>query len=126
MNSDKIRTIEIGEVNFKSEVLASKEPVLVAFLAPWSRPCGIVEAMLDDVAAICVGRWKSVKVNVDNNPGLGVWYDIESIPTLLFFVAGRMCFRIVGTVSIEAILSRLEAIAGDPEHSETAAGERPI
>src|SRR5277367_1633484 len=95
-------TVEIGEANFNSEVMKWERPVLVAFLARWSRPCQVLRPVLDEIAASCVGSMKVVKVDADNNPGLGMIYDIQSIPTLLCFVDGRECARIIGTASKEA------------------------
>jgi thioredoxin 1 len=108
MNATKAQIVEIGETNFESEVLRSKEPVMVAFSAPWSRPCHIIRLVVDEVASACAGRVKVLRVNVDDHPDLGAWYDIQSIPTLLCFVSGKVCVRIVGTASKEAILSKLE------------------
>ena len=106
------RTIaDVGEADFESEVLRSKQPVLAAFWAPWSRPCHVLDPALDEVAAVCAGRVKVVKVNADDNPELSIWFDVQSIPTLLFFVAGHFSARIVGTASKEAIISRLEAVS---------------
>lgn len=108
MNADKAQVVEIGDTNFESEVLRSTQPVMVAFLAPWSRPCRIIRSVLDDVVIASAGRAKVLSINVDDHPDLGAWYDIQSIPTLLCFVKGNVCIRIIGTVSKEAILSKLE------------------
>ena len=110
---DKLPIIEIGEANFEPEVLRSEQPVLVAFSAPWSRPCQVIGPVLDEVATTCLGTVKVAKVNVDDHPDLGVWYDIRSIPTLLCFVKARVCVRIVGTASKEAILSKLRSVTED-------------
>jgi len=108
MNTEQSEHIEIGETNFESEVLKSKQPVIVAFSAPWSQPCRIIRSVVDEVATACAGRVKVLRVNVDDHPDLGLWYDIQSIPTLLCFISGKVCVRIVGTASKEAILSKLE------------------
>jgi thioredoxin 1 len=108
MNADNPNNIEIGTANFESEVLKSKQPVMVAFSAPWSQPCRVIKSVLDEVTTACAGRIKVLRVNVDDHPDLGIWYDIQSIPTLLCFVSGKVCVRIVGTASKEAILSKLE------------------
>lgn len=109
--------VEVGESDFESEVLRSKQPVLAAFLAPWSRPCRTAKSVLDEVAAACAGTVKIVKVNADDNPNLGFWYEIQSIPTLLYFVGGNVRGRIVGTASKEAILSQLKLIRDDSSKS---------
>src|SRR6266404_9683708 len=114
-NPDQIPIIEIGEANFESEVLQSKLPVLVGFSAPWSRPCQVIRSVLDEVATACAGTVKVAKVNVDDHPDLGVWYNIKSVPTLLCFVSARVCVRIVGTASKEAILSKLRSVTDGGE-----------
>src|SRR5882762_856134 len=109
-NPDNRPILEIGEANFESEVLRWKQPVLVAFSAPWSRPCRILDPVLEEVAAACAGREKVVKVNADNNPDLSLVWKIQSIPTLLYVVDGNLRGRIVGTASKEAILSKLQSV----------------
>ena len=101
--------IEIDEANFESEVRRWKQPVLVAFSAVWSRPCQILDSVLEEVATACAGRVKVVKLNADNHPELSFVWKIQSIPTLLYFIDGNLRARIVGTASKEAILSKLES-----------------
>src|SRR5258705_7804093 len=109
-NPDNGPIIEIGEANFESEVLRWKQPVLVTFSAAWSRPCRILDSVLEEVAAACAGRVKVVKINADNNPDLSLVLGIQSIPTLLYFVDGNLRAQIVGTASKEAILSKLQSV----------------
>lgn len=97
----------VPAANFKTEVLEAKQPVLVEFWAPWSRPCQIFEAVLQEVAGALAGKVKAVKVDADDSLDLSLWYDIQSVPTLLCFVEGNPCLRIVGTASKEAILAKL-------------------
>lgn len=110
MNADRAHKVDLTGANFASEVLESKQPVLVAFLTPWSHACRFIEPVIDEVARACVGRLKVLIVNADEQPELGLWYGIQKVPTLLCFVSGKEWARIVGTVSREAILSRLEAL----------------
>jgi thioredoxin 1 len=112
MNADHALIAEIGETSFEREVMESKRPVLVAFLAPWSRPCHIIRPVLDEVAAACARGVKVVTINADDNPDLGMYYGIQSIPTLLCFVDGSERARIVGTASQEAILAKLKLFLG--------------
>ena len=110
-NQEKALTVAVGDADFESEVLRSACPVVVAFCAPWSRPCHIIEAELEQVAVACAGRVKVARVNADDNPELSLWYDVQSVPTLLYFVAGNLSAKLVGTASKEAILSRLQAVS---------------
>ena len=100
--------VEIRAADFQSAVLAAKLPVLAVFTAAWSQPCKILSATLAEVAAACAGRVKVVWLNADDCPDLGLWYEIESVPTLLFFSDGALRARIVGTASKTAILEKLK------------------
>lgn len=100
----------VSQVDFASAVLQSSKPVLVVFFATWSRPCQVMEATLNEVATACDGQAEFVKINADDHPDLSLCYDIQSIPTLLFFAGGRVQNRIVGTASKEAILAKLNLL----------------
>ncbi len=109
MNDDsQPRIPEIHEGAFQEQVLDSPEPVLVEFWAPWSRPCQVLDSVLNEIAAVWAGKAKVLKVNADDSIDLSLLYDIQSIPTLIYFVAGKDRIRIVGTASKEAILAKLE------------------
>jgi thioredoxin 1 len=112
MNQDQHTSVttEVSQTNFDSEVLKATLPVIVAFCAPWSRPCQILDSVLDEVRLACADNAKVVKVNADDNPDLGLWYEIESVPTLLWFIHGTPRARVVGTASKRAILSKLETV----------------
>ena len=107
-NENAAATVHLGEANFEAEVLRSDRPVLVAFWAPWSRPCQVMDSVLQELAGALEGKAKVVKVNADDSLGLSICYDIQSIPTLLYFVEGTPRLRIVGTATKEAILAKLQ------------------
>ena len=75
---------EINEPEFEAQVLRSTQPVLVGFLTGWSKPCLLLEPVLNEVAQACNGNAKIFKVNVDDNPDLGTIYGVQSIPMLVF------------------------------------------
>jgi thioredoxin 1 len=112
---DSEQIVEVGEANFESEVLKSDRPVLVAFCSSWSKPCHVLGSVLDEVAKKRAGRWKVVKVNADGHPALSLAYGVQSIPMLLYFVNGKLRATTVGTVSMQAVLSQMQAAsrAGD-------------
>ncbi len=112
MNSENgVLLAEITAADFEAEVLHSKQPVLVEFWAPWSRPCRVFDSVLHELAGACAGKVKVVKVNADDSLDLSLWYEIQSVPTLLYFVGGNPCLRIVGTATKEAILAKLKPLS---------------
>jgi len=111
------RVLEVGKTNFESEVLSSKQPVLVVFCAPWSQACRVLWPVLNQIMRASSGSVKFVQINSDDNPDLSLGYGIHSIPVLLYFVDGVVRARITGTASKEAILAKLESVTGNVDSS---------
>jgi thioredoxin 1 len=108
MNTQKDSLPVVTGLTFKAEVLESKQPVLVEFWAPWSRACQVLDSVLHELASAWVGKVKVVKVDADDSLDLSLSYEIQSVPTLIYFVRGNPCLSIVGTASKEAILAKLK------------------
>ena len=102
-------TLHLTATSFEAEVLKSKQSVLVVFGAPWSRPCQVLDPILQELARDWAGKVKVVSVNADDSLDLSLCYDIQSIPTLLYFVEGKLRLRIVGTATKDAVLAKLIA-----------------
>jgi thioredoxin 1 len=108
--NDSLAVVVTG-LNFKEEVLDFEQPVLVEFWAPWSRPCQVMDSVLQELASAWAGNVKVVKVNADDSLDLSLLYEIQSVPTLVYFVRGNPCLRIIGTASKEAILAKIQAFS---------------
>lgn len=104
---------QLNEKEFDREVLRSPEPAVVAFGADWSKPCQLLRSVMHEIAAECEGKIRVFAVNADDNPDLDALYEIQSIPTVLCFVDGKVRGRIVGFASKQAILSKLTECAAD-------------
>ncbi len=87
---------EVGDANFETEVLNSKQPVLVDFWAPWCAPCRMLAPTVEAVAEKYQGKARVVKLNVDENVEASSRYGIKGIPTLILFSDGREAERVVG------------------------------
>lgn len=107
MNMKMIR--EIDEPEFEREVLLSAQPVLVNFSTGRSQASRKFGPVLEAFAVEHRGRVKVLEVNVEANPGLGLWYGIQLIPTLLWFLNGDVRGKIVGTGSKKAIFAKLNS-----------------
>jgi thioredoxin 1 len=107
----EMNTTELNEANFETEVLKANETVVVDFWAPWCGPCKMLAPVLDELAREQGGRVKIGKVNVDENQALAQRYNVQSIPTLLYFRGGEVRHQAVGLISKKVILSALEQLA---------------
>ena len=86
------------DADFDSLVLASDQPVLVDFWAPWCGPCKMIAPARDQLAADYAGKAKIVKVDVDQNQQTAMKYHVRSIPMLLVFKNGQVQGTQIGAV----------------------------
>jgi thioredoxin 1 len=93
-----VDVVNIGDSEFRKEVLESSQPVLVDFWATWCAPCRAIAPALEELAAQYKGKLKVAKVNIDDNQDTPQQYGIRSIPTLLMFKDGKVVEQIVGAV----------------------------
>jgi thioredoxin 1 len=108
-------TLIFTDEGFDQEVLGSDVPVLVDFWAEWCGPCRMMAPTVDAVADAYAGRLKVGKLNVDQNGGTAMRYNIRGIPTLLLFKGGKVVEQRVGAVGrseVEKMISpHLAAVA---------------
>ncbi|MEN1995203.1 thioredoxin TrxA [Stenotrophomonas bentonitica] len=106
--SDKV--VHVGDADFDSAVLNSKEPVLVDFWAEWCGPCKMIAPALDELADVYNGRAKIAKVNVDQNRALAAKYHVRSIPMLLVFKDGEVQAQQIGAVGKAQLAGMLDKV----------------
>ena len=75
------------------------QPAIVDFYADWCGPCRQLSPVLDELAKEYSGKLTIYKVNVDNERGLATFFDIRSIPTLLFIPMKGKPQRSLGALS---------------------------
>ena len=102
--------ITATETNFNEQVLRSPQPVLVDFWAEWCGPCKMIAPALEEIATDLQGKVKIAKVNVDDESALAQRYNVQSLPTLLYFLDGAVVTQLVGAASKKVILGKLESL----------------
>jgi thioredoxin 1 len=108
---DNSSVIKLDESNFDREVTQDDKPVIVDFWAEWCGPCKMIAPLLDEIAREKADAVKVAKVNVDENQGLSLKYNIRAIPALLFFKNGQLRDQVTGVTSKKDLLNRIEALA---------------
>lgn len=100
--------VHVTDGNFKQEVLESKLPCLVDFWAEWCGPCRRVAPAVEELAAEYEGKFKVVKLNVDEGQKTASAFGVMSIPTLMFFKGGKVLEQVVGAVSKAELKEKIE------------------
>lgn len=96
--------------NFAEEVLKSSGLVMVDFFATWCGPCKMMAPAVEKLAGAYSGKAKIGKLDVDENPDTAMKYEIQSIPTTIFFKNGEMVEKLVGFQSEEALKKKLDTL----------------
>jgi thioredoxin 1 len=104
---DKL-AIELTRDNYDSEVLDSKEPILVDFWGPQCKPCLALTPVVERIERDYVGKLKVAKVNAVGNRMLCARLRVMGLPTFLFYKGGVEINRLVGEQITESDL--MEAI----------------
>ena len=98
---------EVTDENFDTEILKSDKTILVDFWAEWCPPCKAMLPIVEKIAESVDDSVKIIKVNVEQAPNISSKYGIYSIPTFLIFKQGEETERMIGAVSEQALLDKL-------------------
>lgn len=89
-----MKVIEINDEKL-DEVIKSDKKVVLDCYASWCGPCKMMAPIIDELA----NEFKDIKfykINVDENDGVSMKYDILSIPTILLFENGKLKNKFIG------------------------------
>ena len=103
-DKDRITTIE----EFETRVLQADKPVLVDFTAPWCGPCRTLSPVIENLAKQYQGKADVVKINVDKAPEIANRHKIQSIPTVILFVNGKVTGRWTGVMDASVYIQALD------------------
>ena len=112
MNESTVNVKHIAQGEFADEVTRCATPVVADFYATWCGPCRELAPMLDKQAAGYTDKIKFVKINVDESPGLAQNFQVQAIPTVIFFKDGKVADRITGLPEQADLKLKLDLLAG--------------
>ena len=81
---------------------------VVDFWAPWCAPCRELAPVTEVLAAEFKGKAAFAKLNVDDYIPLSEKYEVLSMPTLVIFKDGQAIGRIVGSLPIDQLRTRIQ------------------
>ena len=104
--------IDVSEATFETEVLqrSLRVPVLIDFWAEWCGPCKQLSPVLERLAEADGGAWVLAKLDVDANQAFAGQLQIQSIPTILLALGGRLVQGFTGALPEKDIRSFLDQV----------------
>jgi len=100
--------ITVGSQDFAEKVLQTSHMVIVNFSSESSNSCQIFAPEFAAISQEYQGRVAFARVDVDHNADLVTQYNVEGIPTLLFFKNGQEINRIKGIVMRDKLRRQVE------------------
>src|SRR3979409_1646555 len=103
---------------------SKRQPVLIAFWAPWCGPCRQLPPIVEKEVRAAKGKVKLVKMNIDEHPAIPGQMGIQSIPAVIAFVNGQPADGVMGAVpesQVNAFIDKLTQgmpAAGEPNIAE--------
>ena len=92
------------------DIIQGNTLVFVDFFATWCGPCKLMHPVLEGLKKQLGERVKIVKIDIDSpvNRQLVNSYQVQAVPTLMLFKAGKMVWRQSGAMQATQIRQVIE------------------
>jgi thioredoxin 1 len=101
-------SIPIEGKDFAEKVLQASQLVIVNFSSNQSSSCQLFEPEFAAIGREYTGRATFAHIDVDNNGELITQYNVDGIPTLIFFKNGQEINRVKGIVMRDKLRRQVE------------------
>ena len=78
------------------KMIASPQPVLIDFFAPWCAPCKQMMPVLEKLTTEYAGKATIKTINYDENKALAQSLQVDEIPVFLLYKNGKLLWRGMG------------------------------
>lgn len=96
---------------FDQHVGKADKLVIVDFGATWCGPCKKLKPILEELAESMSDKFELYYVDAGEQPDLTKEQGVMSLPTIMFYKNGEISDRLVGLVSKEKIVEKIDALS---------------
>ena len=101
--------LRVSKDNFSAEVLSEEKIVIADFYSDSCIPCKRLSPVLAEIEEEFSDRVKLVKININFDTELAE-YEVQSVPSVLFFKKGEEAIRLSGAIKKAEIAETIENI----------------
>ena len=94
------------------DVISGDQPVLVDFYATWCQPCKMMHPILEQVKEALGDKIRIIKIDVDKYGTTAIYYQVQSVPTLMLFSRGEVLWRTSGAMPKDRLLAAITQFIG--------------
>lgn len=94
--------------NFGKEIIHSEKLAVIVFLATWCGVCERMKPIFDEFTKDFEGKIITGEICIDDEEFLAAKYEIEVLPTFVFFEKGKVVKRISGKVEKVVLAEKVE------------------
>ncbi|MBI5696390.1 MAG: thioredoxin [Nitrospirae bacterium] len=98
---------DVTDDTFHDDVIRCDMPVVVEFWAARCPACRMMSGVVDELASEYKGLVKVLRMNTDENHEMTGLYEVERIPTFVYFRDGYEESRAVGSMTKDELIDRL-------------------
>jgi thioredoxin 1 len=102
--------IDVTAENFAEKILQAPQLVVVNFSAEQSNACKIQDPEIEAISKEYQDRVTFARLNVGEHEELTRQWNVEGVPTLVFFKGGNEIYRIQGIVMRQRLRRQVEGV----------------
>ncbi|MBP1561409.1 MAG: thioredoxin [Oscillospiraceae bacterium] len=102
--------VRVNGENFEAEVLGADKAVIADFYSDSCVPCKRLSPVLAEIEEEYGGKVKLVKININFDAELAEKYEVQTVPTLVFFKNGAEASRQSGALKKADIVSEIDKL----------------
>jgi len=106
--------IVLTDETFAAAIADQDGLTIVDFWAAWCGPCRALAPTIDRLVERYAGRVTFAKLDIDAHPGIAKQFQVQSIPTLLYFRGGGLLDRSLGALPEAIISAKIEELLASP------------